>query len=418
MATFGADARLLATLGAVAAFAAIVSPRTLSAQPAIEPAQSDEQKLLAEILEKESRNGPHSEDLIGPLIELSALYRQTDNGLAVVVADRALEVVRASRGLSSLDQAPLLRDLIEFDEARGDYASAQYREHTLLALERKHPDDLRTIEIDRAIADKRMNLLSRYVAGEYPPQILHGCDGTFPGYVTVGSHCTHGSREAIAFSILQDAWMRYWRAIDLYREHGLYSSEELRDLELRVVMSAYRYCASRQGRTIASYREYCADVGRQSYERLFDYATRTGRLADRIQTAVEIADWDLLFSPGYRPAPEIYTRAYAELRARNADEASIERLFSPPLPVVLPTFLPNPLASNEAQGSSYIDVAFDIDGVGRSRHVEVLDKSSNVSDDALRRLVRTIETSRFRPRVTNGEIGRVSPVALRYFASE
>lgn len=417
MATFGADRTLWATLGAVA-LAAIASPLAAGSQPATEPAQSYEEKLLAEIEEEESRNGPHSEELIGPLTELSKLYRQTDDRLAVVAADRALEVVRASRGLSSLDQAPLLRDLIDYDEASGDYASARYREHALLALERKHPDDLRTVEIDRAIADNRMNLLSRYVAGEYPPQILRGCDGTFPGYVTIASSCAHGSREAIAFSILQDAWTRYWRAIDLYREHGLYSSDELRDIELRIVTSAYRYCASRQSRTIASYREYCAEVGRRSYERLFYYATRTGRSADRVQAAVEIADWDLLFSPGYWPAPEIYAAAYAELKARTSDEPSIERLFSPPLPVVLPTFLPNPLASEEARSSGYIDVAFEIDRVGTSRHVKVLDRTANVSDDAARRLVRTIETSRFRPRVTNGELGRTSAVALRYFVRE
>ena len=417
MASYVADRTLWATVGAVV-LAAVAMPCVAHAQSETEQS-SFEQKLLAEIQEEQSRNGPYSQDLIGPLIALGELYRSTGNQLAAVAENQALEVVRANHGLWSLDQAPLLHDLIDDAEGRGDYASARQREQALITLAAKHPDDLRTIAIDREVADRRMNLLTRYASGEYPLQILRGCDGTFPGYVTITSICAHGSREAIAFSILQDAWTHYWHAIDLFRAHGLYSSDELKGLELQLVTSAYRYCASRQSRLIGAYREYCADVGRRSYERLFDYARRTGRSADRVLTAVEIADWDLLFSPGYWPALDIYSAAYAELRSEGGDPtATIERLFAPALPVVLPTFAKNPLASEEAQSTGFIDVAFEIDHIGNARHVKVLETTTNASDDARRRLVQTIATSRFRPRTTNGEFARASPVVLRYFVRD
>lgn len=417
MAPVGARGKLWMTLGVVA-LAVGTAPRA-APQPDASPPTSYEQRLLAEIRAEQARSGPYSPELIDSLTTLSQFYRGTGNELAVVAEEQALGVVRATRGLSSLDQAPLLRDLIDYDEARGDYASASDREHALLKLAAKNRDDLRTIPIYREIADKRMSLLGRYAAGEFPKQLLYGCSGKMPAYQSIVSACQYGSREAIAFSMLQDAWTNYWRAIDLLRAHGLYSSDELRELETQIVRSAYKYCGSRQSRSLAAYREYCAEVGRRSYERLFDYARRTDQPADRVLIAVELADWDLLFSGGYGSALDIYAAAYTDLKEHGADGISNEGLFAPPLPVVLPAFLPNPLASQATRHSTgHIDVAFEIDRVGNARHVRVLDTTTSASDDARRRLVKTIETSRFRPRVTNGEFTRTSPVALRYFVSE
>jgi hypothetical protein len=132
---------------------------------------------------------------------------------------------------------------------------------------------------------------------------------------------------------------------------------------------------------------------------------------------VEAADWDLMFARN-GAALEAYAAALAELK-QSADDASIEHLFSPPLPVVLPAFLPNPLDSGAAQDSTgHIDVAFEAGRFGDSRHIKVLGSTANASDDAKQRLVHTIKTSRFRPRTTNGELERTSRVVLRYFLRE
>jgi hypothetical protein len=415
MASFVVRKTLFMTLGALV-LAAAASLRAAHAQP--EPAASDEGKLLAEIQEEESRNGPYSADLIGPLTALSELYRGAGNArFTVVAAERALEVVRVSRGLLSLDQGPFLRDLIDDDEARGDYASAWDREQALLALAAKNTDDLRTIPIYREIADKRMNLLRRYVAGEFPPQILLGCDGTSPAYRSSTSDCAHGNREYIASSILQDAWTNYWHAIEVFRERRLYSSDVLRELEMQIVRSAYEYLRYEQGAYAKEFRSYNEEVGRRCYLRLLEYAASSDRSADRAATAVEAADWDLMFARN-GAALEAYAAALAELK-QSADDASIEHLFSPPLPVVLPAFLPNPLDSGAAQDSTgHIDVAFEAGRFGDSRHIKVLGSTANASDDAKQRLVHTIKTSRFRPRTTNGELERTSRVVLRYFLRE
>jgi len=86
---------------------------------------------------------------------------------------------------------------------------------------------------------------------------------------------------------------------------------------------------------------------------------------------------------------------------------------------VLPTFVPNPLASDATDASArYIDVAFEISRYGESRQIEILETTMNATDADKTRLVQLIQRSRFRPRVIDGEFARSSPVVLRYYLTE
>jgi hypothetical protein len=86
---------------------------------------------------------------------------------------------------------------------------------------------------------------------------------------------------------------------------------------------------------------------------------------------------------------------------------------------VLPTFLPNPLASDQTpKTTGYIDVAFDVTKYGDSRRVEILDTTTNATDAATDRLVRLVQRCRFRPRVTNGEVADVVRMVVRYYLNE
>ena len=85
--------------------------------------------------------------------------------------------------------------------------------------------------------------------------------------------------------------------------------------------------------------------GRQSLRRLYAYgAASSGSSLSQADAVVQIADWDLLYSHNGK-AVESYAAAHAMLEQAGAAEASIEQLFAPPTPVVLPAFQPNPLAS-------------------------------------------------------------------------
>jgi hypothetical protein len=99
-------------------------------------------------------------------------------------------------------------------------------------------------------------------------------------------------------------------------------------------------------------------------------------------------------------------------------QTSIDELFAPKTPVVLPTFVPNPLATDRTQASTgHIDVAFEITDYGKARRVQILD-ATNATDGDKARLAQLIQRSRFRPRLTDGEFARASPVVLRYYLTE
>ena len=113
---------------------------------------------------------------------------------------------------------------------------------------------------------------------------------------------------------------------------------------------------------------------------------------------------------------EEYERAYETLEQAGA-QAAIDELFAPKTPVLLPTFGSSTLASDRAETSAaYIDVAFEISRYGVSREVRIVD-ATNATDADKTRLVELIRRSRFRPRVTDGQFARKSPVVLRYYLS-
>jgi hypothetical protein len=189
-------------------------------------------------------------------------------------------------------------------------------------------------------------------------------------------------------------------------QHQLYASDALSELEMELVRSSYLHGNP--------------NVGWQSLGRLYVYDVANSEpWRDRLDALIQIADWALLFAERKALALEIYEQAYAELQREGRAQAAIEQVFSPETPVVLPTFLPNPLASEKtAQSSGYIDVAFDVTQYGRGRRVEILDTTTNAPHAAKDRVVRLIARSHFRPSVTDGQVARRAAMVVRYYLNE
>jgi hypothetical protein len=439
--------------------------------------------ITARIEQEEIANGPNSEGLIAPLSDLALLYQDRgDHDLAVAVIHRIRQLVRVNEGLHSLEQIPLLQQLIANEETIGRLETAWELEQELLTLAKRHPGDIRTAAVFRETATKRMAMLDEYLAGGFPPQIVLGCYYDWPRGSTargpiddVSSSCVAGNRDDAIRTVLSDAQTNYAQAIAVMLRNGLYSSDELRSLELDLVRSIeliqgrngrYRrhggdglgaawlerepwrswwesmlllaewgvaqpigaraqgeeqpagepesvdYLSWRPNSAVADY-----GFGRKSLERLLAYEAATSApLPQQVEALVRIADWDLLNSYNSSALKE-YERAYEMLEGTGA-QTSIDELFSPKIPVVLPDFVDNPLVSDSMQTTAaYIDVAFEISPYGKSRAVRILDTTTNASDAVKAQLIELIQRSRFRPRVTNGEFAR-APVVLRYYLAE
>jgi tetratricopeptide (TPR) repeat protein len=422
-------------VGALLLTAVVATPAAFS-QPTSEADAARQQQIIARI-EQQERNGPLSEGLVDPLSELALLYQDRgDHDLAVAVIHRIRQLVRANNGLHSLEQIPVIQQLIANEKAIGRLDTAWELEQELLTLAKRHPDDMRTVPVFRESAANRMTLLRQYLAGEFPPQIILGC---YYGNPDEAFGCIQGSRGMAIRRIVSDAQENYFNAIGVMHRNDLYSSDELKELELELLRSIeeIRSREPPSPRTTPRITDRDYFFGRETLERMWGYKTTTSApLHQQLDALVQIADWDLLYSETMLPtaaqvcarptcvqglsraALEKYERAYELLEAARA-QASIDDLFSPEIPVVLPAFMPNPLASDPAQTSNrYIDVAFEISRYGEARDVRILDTTTNATADHRARLVRLIQRSRFRPRIANGGFANGPPVRLRYYLTE
>lgn len=401
---FSSGARQALTFAAVAALAATAAASNAAAADADEDADRERQ-LTEEVHAILSRNGPYSASLLEPLAALTLLYReQEDEALAAATVERARQVVRVNKGLHTLEQLPLIRQLIHLEEARGNHAAAWELEQDLLALVRRYRDDVRTVEVLREVAERRMGVLERFIASENPPQLYLGC--------YYGGACDSGSRETAMRAMLADAERNYSNAIAVLVSNAQYGSDELRELELELLRGAdlARRTYGRPRDVDGAYYR-----GRQGLRRLYEYGAASDAPAVRqVGTLVQIADWELLYSQNGN-AIDIYEVAAAMLQSAGSAGTAMEELFAPEIPVVLPAFQPNPLARDDTKNpTGHIDVSFDVTKYGRGRAIEIVD-AANATREAQQRLVRLIASSRFRPRPTDGAFDGKSRVAVRYY---
>ncbi|HEY8521320.1 MAG TPA: hypothetical protein VIN61_14680 [Gammaproteobacteria bacterium] len=376
-------------------------------------ASADEADRLAEQIRlQQEEGGAYSPALIDAWESLARLYEQQGRpALAAAAIEGAMQVIRANFGLFSLEQAPLMRRLIDQQRSLGDAAGAWAHEQELLRLASLHPDDERAAPIFREVADSRLDVLARYTAGEYPPEIRLGCYYRRPApieptHALEPGKCGAGSRDAAISALARDALWHYSRAVGVLVRNQRYSSEELREIELQVLRTSYR---------LRSYAQ-----GRQSLERLLSYRVASSEpLLARAEALLQIADWDLLFLEARAAveatALEVYRETYALLEREGVDQASIDRLFAPEVPVALPTFAPETPGLAEAQEArDYVEVAFELNKYGEPKKISVRDGTVEATLHVRRRVIADLAPARFRPRLVDGRLVDRHPVVLRY----
>lgn len=385
-----------------------------------------ELELTGEVDDVQLEYGPQSPELIEPLTALSMFYEEAGNlTLADATIERLLSVIRANYGLYTLDQAPSIRTLIAHERERGNAVGAWELEQGLIRLGLRNPDDLRTATIYREVGDGRIDILRRYFAGELPPEIELGCYyddseeyiraqrrgnrpiNTAPG-TPHGSGCIAGSRSTAINALKSEAYTFYTEAADIYQRNGMQSSDELRDLLTHVVRT--------------SYEEDISGLGRRAIRYLM--GTHPENSVQRTEALIELADWDLLhsreFGATYRDsALQTYEDAYLQLRELGASEASIDALFSPETPVMLPSFAPNLLLSPQTpQSTGHIDIRFVVTSDGKADDIEILDTTSDaVPRSARRDFADLIKRTRFRPMLADGQLTDSPPIDIRWYVN-
>ena len=398
-------------LGFVAAGAALAAARVFAQDPA---PREDVFAGVAEQIERiQSSQGSNSSELIGPLTNLGLILReQEDRDLAKATFERARHLVRVNYGLSSFEEAPILRQLIQIEEGKGNAAAAWDLEQKLLGLIHRYPGP-RAAPMLKEIADKRADVLRRYSAGEFPPQIMLGC------YYAArhrgdGESCPRsGSSSGVKVALLDEARAYYMDTITMVVQSEGRNADELPELYLALVRALYAH----PNEAITGYE------GVAILRELHSLAVRNAEpLAVQMNALLHIADWELRFAGGRKEnetAFQFYDALYERFEQADMEQGWMDEVFSPSLPVVLPAFVPNPLASIETPDSAgYIDVAFEITKYGEGKSVEILDTSTNTTDAARLHLRDVIKWRRFRPRVADGAFEDASRVVVRYYLND
>jgi len=450
------------------AIGAAMLSRAVFAQPTL--ASTDpEQQLLEQIAELRAEGSATPASLVEPLRALALFYEEDeDHAFAITALEEARHVTRVNQGLTSADEAVLLRQEVRNEKARGNHARVWELEQDMISIARQNHDDPRMLPIFRELAEDRLALIEEVDAGERPPMIYAGCyngaraltpyDYTAPaagantGNLT--SPCIGGINQDLVYRIRGELLMYYADAIELILRTGDYASPELRQLEKEALRTAY----ARRGRLAVQLSESSgsfsrcprgtlddylaleildsclAPVGRspakivvanvgnpEALIRLISYEIRTEAPAGaRAQAIAELADYLMLRVPIDRrrldlprAALELYERAHRELQAAS-DYQGASEVFAPESPITLPVYEPNPFASAATAPSRYIDVSFNVTKYGTSERSEVLGASEDATREEKRDLLRLIESTTFRPRFVDGVLADAAHVTVRY----
>lgn len=393
--------------------AALAVPVPAGAQEtAPEPLVDSLQEQIRTLAEQSGQNSP---DLIQPLAALGLAYRERgESALSTGALESAVHLVRLNFGLHSLEQAPLVRQLIANAESLGDHWAAWQLERDLLALARRHSGELGSVQILSDTADRRLEILAKYDSGQLPPEVIYGCYYAGPHVqrnlgAAPDQNCMAGSAGVVRQGLALEAQGYYAEAVDIILRNEEYSSADLPRLLSAIIRISYAYGDPAMGRKSLNY--------------LLAYqSSNSASWLDRAGTLVQIADWDLLHAVGLNEenaALAEYAHAYHLLQRKGVDEESIRQLFAPDTPVVLPSFMPNPLAAEggeEAPG--HIDAAVEFDKYGRCRHVQILDASDDATRSVEKHVERMIWKHRFRPRLVDGRVADRDRVVIRYLLSD
>jgi hypothetical protein len=206
-----------------------------------------EQQLRRQIAELQAEGGPTPAGLVEPLRALALLYEENgDQLLAIAALEEARHVTRVHEGLSSADEALLLRQQIRTEKALGNDDRVWSLEQDMVTIARQNHDDIRMAAVFRELAEDRADALEEYGGGGFPPEIELGCYYV-PGFRRYDDtrgverspppgqdgSCFSGQSMYVTRRLRAETLMYYADAIEVIIKNGDYASHELRDLERR-----------------------------------------------------------------------------------------------------------------------------------------------------------------------------------------
>lgn len=357
--------------------------------------------------------GAWDNNLVQELSTLGGLQQQQGDHLAAIeTLDRAVHVNRINSGLYTLEQVPVVEQLIQSYMALGNWEEADIYNRYLFHVQQKAygPDDPRLIPVLDSMAswniqafnigygDLRgirlqesqimLNAAARMVGVHFGKS-----DERFVSYLTNIAH------SAYLVSINPELMMQ--RVQPEYRSAQQLLAQRLNE-QGQVLPPGFRTGE----RALLEIVEFYYDSGDDIYA-----------LAEAI---TNLADWYLMFDRR-RGALMNYQQAWQILQTQENSEELTQRLFG--RVVLLPSFtssVETPMAfyqageDTDALRFDYADLMFDVVETGIVRNVKHVSARTEANQAQLGKLRTSIRTSRFRPLIVDGKPQRSNDHYFRY----
>ena len=390
----------------------------------------------------ETESGPFSPELIELLIDLGSQYQQAgEHEEAIELFQRAEHISRVNNGLYHPDQYASIEKMVDSYMAMGDVASANEKQRYLVYLNEQHHGDASPDALPYVVnlADTGMAQFNQVMSTPRQP-VFSVSSGIGPGPSGRGP-----TPREMAFGSLYMAQQNYLRAITTMLDNRQYFDPELLDLEYRFLetlfLQAFRqailndpdYYLSNRTTTTGSmlkkdyasrFASYNFNSGKNTFERILIYIRNNpeARVYQLINALMEYGDWCMLFGRT-QSAMSKYREAYELVHEMRVEQASIEQLFRPAMPVHLPLITAKPNSREkfgihdeaELAYEGYIDIAFTVSKYGKAKSFATLATSGNVTRQIEHRLVRYLRNSPFRPRLETDNRFESQRVEVRYY---
>lgn len=399
---------------------------------------------LASVGDSEATEGPYSNDLREDLFATGVLYQQLDDHEnALRMFQRTLAVSRINFGLEGLDQVPIMEAMAISQSQLGRAREADAMMDAAFNLQQKvygensielvpallHLGDWNTqafMERSSILVNiPRMNVQNFLTDPRNYIQPLAEVRTTplFKLYEARGNYLT-------ALKSLIDA--RAFTHPDLLPlERELLTNFFLHTHQENILYEPDFYLNRKKSKTSSRLNQNAIelmnsenyDLGKEAHRRSLVYLNNDPAAPPAVlaNAMLEDADWDMLFQRKTVGADK-YELVYQYYADNPELQQQVLDVLYPPVPVVLPAYLPAP-NSREKLGIApdadvnffgYIDVSFGITKHGKARRIKVLGTGGEVTRNMEIRLNQYLRNVQFRPRFTGTDVND-DPLLLRYY---
>jgi hypothetical protein len=406
--------------------------------------ESDIADYISRVGEAEVTEGPYSDQLREDLFNTGLLCQKLDDHEnALKMLERTLAVSRINYGLEGLDQVPIMEAMAQSYLAQekitnadammdaafnlqqkvygensqelvpallklGDWNTEAFMQRSSILVNIPRMNVQRFLMDPRGFVDQRTDLRDTPLFKLYQARV---------NYLTAlktlidARNFTHPDLLPLEHELLTNYFLYTHRENILY-EPDFYLTRKKSKTASRLNQNAIELLNSE------SY-----DLGMESHKRRISYIYNNQDANPRaLATAMlEEADWELLYERKPQ-ASDRYDTAYAFFEGNPEMKAQAMDILYPPVPTVLPAYLPAPNSREklgipaDAQVSffGYIDVQFSLTKNGKARRIRQLGTGGEVTRNMEIRLNQYLRNVQFRPLYAGTEVF-TDPIRLRYY---